>query len=104
MWSNGKPEKPKHYKVSNLAEKYNEPLDTKSAYELLTAKIEQAQKEDVQEKLRKQQEHVSQQKRSFWLFEWLNSPFAKQMGRTVAREVTRGILGVLGISKTMRRR
>ena len=36
--------------------------------------------------------------------EVLNSPTTRQIGRTVARELTRGLLGVLGIGGSTRRR
>jgi len=34
----------------------------------------------------------------------LNNPLTRQVGRTVAREVTRGLLGILGISGTTKRK
>lgn len=95
---------------SQIVEKYNEIVDRESAYEILSKKIE-----DIAE----QQEAAANKKASSkkssgtgrgrkkaeksTLEKIASSPLTKQIGRTVAREVTRGLLGVLGISTTRRR-
>lgn len=92
---------------SYLVQKYNEVVDRESAYEILQEKIAEAQQQEQQEKLRSQQEKASSrgrrsQKTTFEKV--LNSTTTRQVGRTIARELTRGLLGVLGIGGSTRSR
>lgn len=104
--------------TSTLAPVYNEEIDRNSAYEILTGKIKDVQEEEEQERLRAQADKIeemrqkkaaktssgrsrsSSRREKSTLEKVVNS----SVGRTVAREVTRGLLGVLGISTTSRRR
>jgi DNA helicase HerA-like ATPase len=92
---------------SNIILKYTESIDRESAYEILGEKIEEAQEAERQEELKKQQEKASrtssrEDKSTFeQVFE---STTTRQIGRTVARELTRGLLGVLGIGGRSSRR
>jgi len=91
---------------SQLVEKYNEEIDRESAYEILTGKIETAQSEETQEKLAEQNKKArkSSSRGEKSAFEKVvNSTTTRQIGRTVARELTRGLLGVLGVKTTGRR-
>lgn len=89
---------------SKIIEKYNEVIDRESAYELLTNKIEEYQKEEHQDKLKKQSTKAkSAKKEKSGVEKVMDSTLTKQVGRTVARELTRGLLGVLGIKSTRRR-
>jgi hypothetical protein len=90
---------------SDLIDKYNEDIDRESAYEILSGKIEEAQSEEAQEKLREQETTTRRSSRSrekSTMEKVYNSTTTRQIGRTVAREITRGILGVLGIKTTRR--
>ena len=93
-------------KYSEIIDKYNEDIDRESAYEILTGKIEEAAEEAHREEMEKQREKESKsrsrsrKKEKGAVEEMLNS----SVGRTVVREVTRGLLGVLGIKSTRRRR
>lgn len=91
---------------SYLIDKYNEDIDRESAYEILTGKIEEAQSVEAQEKLQEQNRSArktSSRKREKSTIEKVyNSTTTRQIGRTVARELTRGLLGVLGIKTTRR--
>jgi len=80
---------------SNLIKKYNEAIDRESAYEILTIKLKEAN-EDVSNQEPTNQSRSSKQEKST-IEKVLTSTTARQVGRTVARELTRGILGVLGI-------
>jgi hypothetical protein len=84
---------------SEIIRKYNQVVDRESAYEILAEKIEIAQSEEHQEEMRKQQndgrESTRREKSTFEKV--VNSPTTRQIGRTIARELTRGLLGVLGI-------
>jgi DNA helicase HerA-like ATPase len=87
---------------SRLSKKYNQVIETESAYELLNEKIEEASKnddveEDVTEKTSKKTEKGT-------LETILDSPVTRQVGRTAASILTRTLLGVLGLGGTTRRR
>lgn len=91
-------------KKSNIIDKYNEEIDRESAYEILTGKIEEAQEEEHQEKIKKQHKKARSSRAEKSTFEKVvNNTTTRQIGRTVARELTRGLLGVLGIKTTSRR-
>ncbi len=93
---------------SKLIPKYNKEIDRESAYEILQAKIEAAQSEenqkDLKEQLEKAEKVSSRRSEKSTLEKVLNSPTTRQIGRTVFREITRGLLGALGIKTTTRRR
>lgn len=93
---------------SKIIKKYNEEIDRESAYEVLNKKIEQIQSEAEQEKLRKQKEKASKtssrsssRREKSAIEKVMDSTVTRQVGRTIARELTRGLLGVFGI-KTRR--
>ena len=97
-------------KKSDIIKKYNAVIDRESAYEILNKKIAAAQEEEQQKQLRKEKEKAKKsvsrrgraEKSTFEKV--VNSTTTRQIGRTVARELTRGLLGVLGIKTTSRRR
>ncbi|HRD07540.1 MAG TPA: DUF853 family protein, partial [Saprospiraceae bacterium] len=93
---------------SKIAAKYNQTIDRESAYEILSGKIEEAQEETTQAELRKQREDyeepVRRQKEEKSTFEKvITSSTTRQIGSTIARELTRGLLGVLGVKTSTRR-
>jgi DNA helicase HerA-like ATPase len=79
---------------SKLVKKYNEVVDSESAYEILTKKLE-AYSEQVEEEKTAKEEKKSDGGSSGGGF--FNSPILKQVGRTAASVLTRGLLGALGI-------
>ena len=95
---------------SYLIDKYSEVVDRESAYEILKEKIEDAQQEEIQAEHREQQEKArqtssrSRRREKSTLEKVMTSTTTRQIGRTVAREITRGLLGVLGISSSRRRK
>lgn len=94
---------------SKLILKYNETVDRESAYEILGEKIEDAREKEKQAELKKQQEKANRsrsrgRKEKSTLEKVVNSTTTRQIGRTIARELTRGILGVLGIGGKSKRR
>lgn len=93
--------------ASKLVKKYNEEVDRESAYEILQEKIESAQEEENQKMLDEQKEKarsVSSRGEKSTIQKVFDSPTTRQIGRTLARELTRGLLGALGIKTTTRRR
>jgi DNA helicase HerA-like ATPase len=93
-------------KSSSLIDKYDEEIDRESAYEILGGKIAEAREAEKQVEFQTQHEQRRgrgrPQKSQFEKV--LNSTTTRQIGRTVARELTRGLLGVLGVGSTSRRR
>ena len=92
---------------SELIPKYNQSIDTESAHEILTQKIKDAQEEEHQATLRGQREkgrRTSRRQEKSTFEKIMSNPTTRQIGRTVARELTRGLLGALGIKSTRRRR
>jgi DNA helicase HerA-like ATPase len=85
--------------LSRLIGKYNETIDRESAHEILTKKIENTAIEEnkkVEEKKR-----VSSRRREKSTIEKVSS---NPLVKTAFREITRGILGVFGLSGSRRRK
>ena len=95
--------------TSDITKKYNEEIDRESAYEILSSKIEEVQEEEKQAELRKQKEKASKsssrsrRREKSALEKVMSNTTTRQIGRTIARELTRGLLGVLGIGGKRRR-
>lgn len=87
---------------SILVEKYNRKIDRESAYEILSGKLEEYAEEETQGRLKKQRKKAKREKGT--IEEMMDSTAGRQIGRTIARELTRGLLGVLGVKTTSRRR
>ncbi len=84
-------------KESAIAEYYNESINRESASEILKAKVEEAE-EEFQSTTKKGRSEKST------IEKVMDNSITKQVGRTVARELTRGLLGVLGIKTSSRRK
>ncbi len=87
---------------SHLISRYNQEVDRESAHEMLTAKIEAAKEAEQQEKIQGQRQAAKRVSRRAQgdpsLLEALSkNTMVRQVGRTVARELARGLLGVLGL-------
>ena len=92
---------------SRLVPKYNETIDRESAYEMLTEKLKVSQEleEKPTRKGKKTKNNTRRTRQDKSTMEKvLTSTTTKQIGRTLAREFMRGILGVLGLGGTTRRR
>lgn len=81
--------------ASELAIKYNETIDRESAYEILTGKITEAQEKAVEEKIEKPK--TKQKEEKSIIQQASENTMVRQIGRTVMKEVARGLLGVLGL-------
>ncbi len=88
---------------SKLTAQYNRQIDSQSAYEILAARIEQAQSIANQEKEQRMVAAKTSGKRpkeeKTMLEEILNSPTARQVARTATSSLVRGLMGVLGLTK-----
>lgn len=79
---------------SKLVKKYNQVIDNESAYEILTAKLNEAAEKTAQQPAAK----PGRQKEEKGLLESvMESSVARQAGRTAASIITRSLLGALGL-------
>ena len=88
--------------ASKLAGKYNETIDSESAYEILTEKLAQAQQKTEETKQiaeeAKEEKRAAKKETSV-----LDNPIVRSAGRTAATILTRSLLGVLGLGGSTRR-
>ena len=90
---------------SALVRKYNQEVDRESAYEILTGKIQEAAEMAPPPPPQQEQRSSRPAKEEKGMLETvIDNPLARQVGRTVARELTRGLLGVLGLGGSSRAR
>ena len=84
---------------SKIARFYNEVIDTNSAYEILTQKLEAAasQKEEIAQ----QKEDTKAQKEEKGFFD---NPIVKSVARTAGNTIVRSLLGAIGLSGGSRKR
>lgn len=88
---------------SKIAAKYNQVIDSESAYEILTEKLEEASKKEAEEK---QEETASKKEKKSTAKEKgiLDNPVVKGMTRTAGNTIVRTLLGVLGLGGRSRSR
>jgi DNA helicase HerA-like ATPase len=79
---------------SKLVKKYNQTIDSESAYEILTAKLNEA--EEKSKTAPAPGKKAAPQEKSV-IEEVLDNPITKQVGRTAASIITRSLLGALGL-------
>ena len=95
--------------ASAIASKYNEVIDRESAFELLNKKIQEHTEEDSSTGSGVEDEPVRKSSRSkkeepSVLESLSKNTMARQVGKTVAKEVTRGLLGILGLGGNSRKK
>ena len=93
-------------KNSPLVRKYNKDVDRESAHEILEERMQRAEQAAHREEMEKQREKArgssgrrSRRKQKSMFEEIMSNTTTRQIGRTVARELTRGLLGALGIKR-----
>lgn len=79
---------------SKLVKKYAEVADAESAYEILTAKLEEAAQQS-EEKAKEKKTSGRQEKST--IEKVLDNSVTRQIGRTAANVITRSLLGALGL-------
>ncbi|HMT30153.1 MAG TPA: DUF853 family protein [Bacteroidia bacterium] len=87
---------------SKLVKKYNQVIDEESAFEILTKKMEEATLEGNDKT--SEAKPIKESKETSVVGDMVNSTVGRQVMRTVTRELTRGLLGALGLSGTKRRK
>ncbi len=91
--------------TSKLTSKYNETIDRESAFELLTAKLKEAAQEEPTEDNKANDVKKTKAKEEKSIIEKATeNTMVRQIGRTVFKEVARGLLGVLGLGGTSQKR
>jgi hypothetical protein len=90
-------------RTSRLAPKYNTPIDSVSAYEILAEKLAAAQQRTTevapQYETKTTRPRAAPKEKS-----WMDNPVVRSASRTAATIITRSLLGVLGLGGTPRRR
>lgn len=90
---------------SRLVDKYNRSVDNESAYEILTAKLEEVARENARAESEKAEAKEAARsgrpKKEESIFD---NTVVKQAGRTAASILTRTLLGALGLGSTRRRK
>ncbi len=85
---------------SRLVSKYNQPMDSQSAYEILNAKLEEAAtKTAALQEEEEKQEKPTEKEESFF-----DNPIVRSAGRTAATIITRSLLGALGLGGRSRKK
>ncbi|MGQ0740315.1 MAG: helicase HerA-like domain-containing protein [Bacteroidota bacterium] len=85
---------------SKIASKYNEVIDSKSAYEILTEKLEDAaERKEKQNQQEEETKRPAKKEKGFF-----DDPTVKSMTRTAGNTIVRTLLGVLGLGGRSRRR
>jgi DNA helicase HerA-like ATPase len=89
---------------STMARKYNEVIDRESAFEMLEERLKGAE-EDAPVKPAPRKETTTTTRREESTIEKVTkNTMVRQVGNTLMRELARGLLGVLGLKSTTRRR
>ncbi|MEI9810961.1 MAG: helicase HerA-like domain-containing protein [Bacteroidota bacterium] len=90
---------------SKIAAKYNQVIDSQSAYEILTAKLNEAAEKT--EEIQKQQEAEKETKTKTTTKKekgFFDDPTVKSMTRTAGNTIVRSLLGALGLGGRSRRK
>nr|WP_294908736.1 helicase HerA-like domain-containing protein [uncultured Lacibacter sp.] len=82
---------------SKLVKKYAETIDSESAHEIITAKLEEAAEktkaaEEAEAETKEEKKRPAKKEEGFF-----DNPTVKQVGRTAASIITRSLLGALGL-------
>lgn len=80
--------------ASSIATKYNEVIDRESAFEILTTKLKAV--EEIEEDEKPKSKKTTKEEKST-IEKLSENTMVRQVGRTVMKEVARGLLGVLGL-------
>ncbi|GAO45040.1 helicase HerA-like domain-containing protein [Flavihumibacter petaseus] len=96
-------------KSSKLVSKYNQEVDSESAYEMLSAKLEAAAGEaekarEAAEQAKAEKNRPKEKEEKGMLEKMLDSSAGRQATRTAANMITRTLLGALGLGGTSRRK
>lgn len=80
---------------SKLVAKYNQTIDSESAYEMLTAKLQEAAEKEAEEEPEKGKKGTKEEPSTFEKV--ANNTIVKSMVRTAGNTIVRSLLGALGL-------
>ena len=83
---------------SSLAAKYNKAVDTESAYEILTGKLEEAAERSEEQAVERETTKTAKKEKTI-----LDNPLVRSAGRTAVTMITRSLLGALGLGGRSKR-
>ncbi len=86
-------------KRSRIAPHYNEIIDSDSAYEILSRKLEAAADEQAEQRKEKEETKSAKPEKGFF-----DNPIVKSVARTAGNTIVRSLLGAIGISTTTRKK
>jgi DNA helicase HerA-like ATPase len=89
---------------SKIAGKYNQVIDSQSAYEILTGKLNEAAARSEEDKKQAEQEKEEKKKPAAKEKGFFDDPTVKSMTRTAGNTIIRGLLGALGLGGSSRKR
>jgi DNA helicase HerA-like ATPase len=91
---------------SKIAAKYNQVIDSKSAYEILTEKLNEAAEKTEEIKKQKEEEKEAKTTKTTTKKEkgFFDDPTVKSMTRTAGNTIVRSLLGALGLGGRSRRK
>lgn len=90
---------------SSIVAKYNEVIDRESAYEILNAKLKAASEEaEEEQEEEKETKKKSTKEEKSTIEKITDNTMVRQVGRTVFKEITRGLLGVLGLGGSSKKK
>lgn len=88
---------------SKIADRYNKAVDSESAYEILTAKLEDASRKAEEQKQQEVEEKKEKEKPAGKEKGFFDNPVVKSMTRTAGNTIVRSLLGVLGLGGRRRK-
>jgi uncharacterized protein len=89
---------------SKIKNKYNQEIDSQSAYEILNSKLDEAVNRSLTQAEDKRPAGRPAKPEKSAVEEVLESPITRQIGRTAASIITRSLLGALGLGGRSRKR
>ncbi len=90
---------------SKIAAKYNQVIDSESAHEILTEKLEEAAEKTAREAAEKEKEKEDQKTRKATKEKgFFDDPVVRSMTRTAGNTIVRSLLGALGLGGRSRKR
>lgn len=89
---------------SKIATKYNEVIDSRSAYEMLTEKLQEATEKEAERKQQEAEEKQVKKTTTKKEKSILDDPTVRSMTRTAGNTLVRTLLGVLGLGGRSRKK
>ena len=89
---------------STMALKYNEVIDRESAFEMLEERLKGAEEDAPVKPAPKKETSTTTRREESTIEKVTKNTMVRQVGNTLMRELARGLLGVLGLKSTTRRR